>query len=727
MHEKYMNFLKDNYPTIYESYTYSLNYITRGEFINSIKESVNISNKIVDEICKIEHYENIINQNSNEKIKFLLNSQIITKEIYDIVKYFNDFIDFKIYKGLYEKQNKAKEFNDSLVFIITWFYDNYRTHTSLERKIKDISDNPINTPDFNKHLNNDSSSELLKELSKLRDSSREAVESNDTLDNFKKYMHIDRSIQNDLIKELERVKNEQSNHLIILCGSVGDGKSHLLAYLKTNKPELYNKFTIHNDATESFDPNKSSIDTLAQVLQPFNNDNFETSNDKIILAINLGVLAKFLESQYCETEFTKLRDIIIDSNILEKTISNNICQDKVSFITFSDYNLFELNDNKDLNYTSSNYISALFKKITDNNNSNPFYIAYKKDKEQNLKNAIIINYEMFCDDEVQDIIINYLIKIFIKYKKIVSTRELLNFIYEIIVPPESIDLNDFGIRQFKYLLPNLLFNNLGQSTLLTFFNEIDPTNNRIESLDKLIVDFNINKDIVRVLNKYFTMNKMDTLLPYLNELNENKMKNDDKKELYNILIHFSIFYGKSELNDSFKDEAYLKFLEYLYYYNMQMHSSYKNLFKEIRESIFHWKDVYKKNYICVDGLNSFKVFKYMKLHNKYDNFDNKLSEDSSLGNRFKISIKIYFNVNSSENKTPLDIDYRLYEYIVKLNNGFKPNKSERDDLTLYNEFVDNLLKNDLNNNLIVKSLETDKIFEFEYDDELESFAFRCEE
>ena len=366
-------------------------------------------------------------------------------------------------------------------------------------------------------------------------------------------MHVDRSIQNDLIKELERVKNEQSNHLIILCGSVGDGKSHLLAYLKTNKPELYNKFTIHNDATESFDPNKSSIDTLAQVLQPFNNDNFETSNDKIILAINLGVLAKFLESQYCETEFTKLRDIIIDSNILEKTISNNICQDKVSFITFSDYNLFELNDNKDLNYTSSKYILALFNKITDNNNSNPFYIAYKKDKERNLKNAIIINYEMFCDDEVQDIIINYLIKIFIKYKKIVSTRELLNFIYEIIVPPESIDLNDFGIRQFKYLLPNLLFNNLGQSTLLTLFNEIDPTNNRIESLDKLIVDFNINKDIVRVLNKYFTMNKMDTLLPYLNKLNENKMKNDDNKELYNILIHFSLFYGKSELKDSFKD------------------------------------------------------------------------------------------------------------------------------------------------------------------------------
>lgn len=223
------------------------------------------------------------------------------------------------------------------------------------------------------------------------------------------------------------------------------------------------------------------------------------------------------------------------------------------------------------------------------------------------------------------------------------------------------------------------------------------------------------------------MNKMDTLVPYLNKLNENKMKNDDKKELYNILIHFSIFYGKSELKDSFKDESYLKFLEYLYYYNMQMHSSYKNLFKEIRESIFHWKDVYKKNYICVDELNSFKVFKYMKLHNKYDNFDNKLSEESSLGNRFKISIKIYFKVNSSENKTPLDIDYRLYEYIVKLNNGFKPNKSERDDLTLYNEFVDNLLKNDLNNNLIVKSLETDKIFEFEYDDELESFAFRCEE
>ena len=181
--------------------------------------------------------------------------------------------------------------------------------------LKKNINNKLTFKEDNKSNNKvNSEGNLLKELSKLKNSSKEAVESNDNFSDFKEYMHVNRSIQNDFIKELERVQNEDSNHLIILCGSVGDGKSHLLAYLKTKKPELYNKFIIHNDATESFDPNKSAIDTLSHVLQPFNNENFETSKDKIVLAINLGVLSKFLESKYCANEFTKLRDIINESN-----------------------------------------------------------------------------------------------------------------------------------------------------------------------------------------------------------------------------------------------------------------------------------------------------------------------------------------------------------------------------------------------------------------------------
>ncbi|WP_284692644.1 DNA phosphorothioation-dependent restriction protein DptF, partial [Peribacillus frigoritolerans] len=67
-----------------------------------------------------------------------------------------------------------------------------------------------------------------------------------------------------------------------MCGSVGDGKSHLLAYLKNKYPDLVNKFMIHNDATESFDPQKSSLDTLAEILKPFSDEKIEGAQVKLI-------------------------------------------------------------------------------------------------------------------------------------------------------------------------------------------------------------------------------------------------------------------------------------------------------------------------------------------------------------------------------------------------------------------------------------------------------------
>ncbi len=45
-------------------------------------------------------------------------------------------------------------------------------------------------------------------------------------------MHVERKIQTDLERILVKNKELNSSSLILLCGSVGDGKSHLLAYLK---------------------------------------------------------------------------------------------------------------------------------------------------------------------------------------------------------------------------------------------------------------------------------------------------------------------------------------------------------------------------------------------------------------------------------------------------------------------------------------------------------------
>lgn len=564
-------------------------------------------------------------------------------------------------------------------------------------------------------------SHLLKELSKLKDSSREAVEFVDNLSEFKQYMHINRSIQEDFLKELERVKNEDSNHLIMLCGSVGDGKSHILAYLKTDRPDLYNSFKIHNDATESFNPDEDAIDTLAKVLKPFNDTNFDYSNDKVILAINLGVLNKFLESDYCKNEYTKLKKIIDKANIFDtKIVSKNIFQNKVSFITFSDYNLFELTERG----TSSKYISSLFDKITSKNENNPFYAAYNEDKKLGINNVVMYNYEMFLDKEVQNVIIHYLIKIFIKYKKIVSTRDLLNFIYEIIVPYDEIETSQFNTSSMKFLLPNLLFDNDDRSDILKLYSHFDPTNNRNEELDKFIIDFYIKNNLDTILKKYFVADKINFLKEFFKENNTFNYDKLTKEEIISTLIRFLIFYGNSSVKQEFADDNYEKFLNYLYYYNLHKLDGYKMLFVEIEEAIFNWKGSSKNNYICIDALNNFKVFKYINLDRKKGLWDENLLEGFYLGNRFKTEVQVYFQVPPSQELIELDVDFSLYDYIMKINDGFKPNKSEKEDLTLFDEFIESLINESESKELYVKSLDTGAGFYFKYYDDMNSFEFK---
>lgn len=565
---------------------------------------------------------------------------------------------------------------------------------------------------------------LLNELYKLKDSSSEAVEKEGNLSYFKNYLHVDRSIQEEFIEEAERVCNNDESHLIMLVGSVGDGKSHLLSYLETTNPEMFSKFIIHGDATESFDTKKTDIDTLAEVLYAYDDENFDFLTEKSIVAINVGVLNKFLESDYAKTSYTKLAKIIGDANIIDyEGISQNIIGDKVSFITFGDYNLFELTSDIDSNHVKSDYISQLFLKITDNNPNNPFYHAYLKDKESGLNSPIIHNYEMFCDKSVQDIIISYIIRIFIEYKKIISTRDLLNFIYEFLVPAEIIQYSDYmGVSDYdEYLLPNLLFNGNDRSALISIFTNFDPTLTRCEQLDEFIMDFNVEDKLENIFLKYFDNSKTDLLTNLFIDYSDLKeCSNFEKQNIITILIRFSLFYGNSFMRSNFIDDNYVDYLAYLYAYNAGEVSKYQKLYAEVKYAVFNWKGSFIKDYITIDDLRSFNVSKHLRLKPRIISSDNNLEISM---NRFKNEIQIGFLVRPNTHLIKLNIDFKLFDELIKINKGYKPNKSERDALVVFDEFV-NLLINDLpSNELLIKNLDTKTDFTFEYDEDFDTFLF----
>ena len=744
------SFLENNFSDINEKVMDCEKHLVNENYVDSIFMAGKVAEDIAKEICEFEKLYSLKTESHSTIVYALLNKKIITKDI------FSDFQDILLASSadaseeLFEIKTKAAEVHEEIFEISVFFYKNYQDKNFIapeyngpimqKTKIFRGAESVENSADALKDYPFDTykGSYLYNELYKLSDASNESVDS-DELSYFKNYLHVDRSIQTQFIQEVNRVENFDSSHLIILSGSTGDGKSHLLACLKSEKPNLYDNFKVIRDATESYDQDKDAYDTLASQLTPFNDRNISQSTDKMIFLINLGVLNNFLNSDYTnyskfgDESYSKLKEKLIDEYKIfdSKSISHNILREKVSFLTFVDYNCFELNDNPKENYSSSNFISSIFKKITSGSEKNPIYAAYQKDKKRGYDNPLIYNYEMFMDSDVQNILISYLIKIFVKYKVIVSTRDILNFVYEILVPLENLSKTNLkqNIVFIDNLLPNLLFNTEGRSKLLNLFKEFDPVLHRNEFIDDFITDVNINKDIYKVFND-FNMDKLKFLRTKLEEIelkpNSEKTDEENKDTLHeytNFLIRLSLFYGNSNLKQGFNDEIYNDFMKYLYFCNDGNKTEYKKLFNEIKGAIFKWKGSNKKDYICVDELKSFKVFKELRLNSLFRSQNNNELNDFDQ-NRFRNYIRICSFVKGSDKKVDLDLDYTLYGYIKRLNSGFKPNKSNKEDLRLLDEFISDLLPNGDNNYLIINSLKKGINFELEFDDEIETYEFR---
>lgn len=561
---------------------------------------------------------------------------------------------------------------------------------------------------------------LLKELSKLKDSSHESVEGYESLSEFKQYLHVKREIQDELLNKLDEVKDKSTSQLVMLCGSVGDGKSHLLAYLNSSHPEIMGHFKIHNDATESFDPDKTAIDTLANVLKEFDNDHINNSNEKLILAINLGVLNNFMESDYAKEQYSELNMLLKETNIFDSdATSQNYDKDPIHIISFSDYNLFELYED----HVYSEYLKKLFEKVTDKSKENPFYQAYLRDLVNEYNGPIRYNYELLMNEKVRDEINQLVINTIIKFKRIVSTRELLNFIYEIIVPPVINEYSDIDevYDYMEEILPNLIYTTSERSPLLKIIAMHDPIHLRHEILDDFLIKLNMANDLSVVIKEYLI--ECDETTAFIESIGLNHISEfrGNEEMVINTIIRYSSILGIDDIKYIFARNSYREFIHYLYVYNTYDKSGFKELFEKVKSAVFRWKGSPKKNYILIEELSNFNIAERIDLKPDLSNLQSPIGE---LGSRFKRDILLKFKVNNNEEIITLNIDYTLYTMITKLNRGYKPNKNDKEDLVIFREFIDELIKKGSSDEeLLIEDIDHKINFTLEFDSTFDEFKF----
>lgn len=541
-----------------------------------------------------------------------------------------------------------------------------------------------------KHYNN-----LKEALLSIKESSSSAVAdaSRIGLKGIKKYLHIDRPIQKHLQNLIERAEDSDKKQLIIVCGNVGDGKSHLISYLRKKWPDFKYNFIVKNDATESSLPEKTFLEELYETLDPFSDDNINSGHEKIILAINLGTLNNFLtdDGRKC---FSKLFNYVQEKKIFEIGIfEDNTFDTQCNFqhVNFCDYNLFELTPEG----PKSDLIEKAINKIVDPVPINPFWLAYEKHKQTYPSNCPIrYNYELLQDSQIQSRIRNLLIECIVRNQMTISIRALYNFIYDIIVPVDfyNSDSKENGkhlssLAKKSYLeamLPNYIFEHPELSPILFNLKELDPSTKRTEALDECAIKLMVSEDREAVFNKYIPLNKIsDAIKEVLN--------NDDIADdlMIKTFIRSTFFWQETD-ELCLESDSYKKYMRHLYGWYSGDNLSIRPAYKLVQNSLQKWFGNSPDGHVNIEiGTQQLQYRVSQKIQLNPDPLKFEINSKVEI-DRFQVCLPLRFKINGS--KKPLEISFKIYELCLKMDNGYCPTRTDHVDFISFSKFMEYLSK-----------------------------------
>lgn len=534
---------------------------------------------------------------------------------------------------------------------------------------------------------------LVDELNRLRKSSRDSIDGIGDFGDFKKYMHISRNVEEELIEILHKIEVSGRKSLVLLCGSAGDGKSHLLSYLK-NDLKLLDNYVVYNDATESSAPSKTAIETLSEALQGFSDKNLDQPGKNFILAINLGVLSNFVESTYGEA-FKQLREYVINSNILTNQLDEKGYEKNSAFqhVSFSDYHMYNLT----MHGINPEYVERILEKIFHMGLENPFYDAYNKCKECPLSKKCPVkhNYEFFTNEKNRKYVANTLVEVIIKDKEILTTREFLNYIYDIVVAQnfnhkkiaQSLTNEVSFLKEYiSDITPSLMYEYTDKSVLLNQLQKYDPLLVRSEQADEDAISYYVSSDVseevISAIGKE-TYSKVLCQASAIEKINSDKVL---KAQLFNILERL-----KKIKCDIIQDKAYMSFLNALYYFNTGTTKKYGEIYEVVEDAIIQWCGNEEQDNICFDDSHEgIALYEHIEFEPYLDISGNVKKNDEL--QRFVTFITVKYENKKTGEIISLDIDYSLYELIYKLAAGYIQTAEDRNNHADFISFIQKMLR-----------------------------------
>ncbi|WP_258533851.1 DNA phosphorothioation-dependent restriction protein DptF [Staphylococcus saprophyticus] len=243
---------------------------------------------------------------------------------------------------------------------------------------------------YNSKKSDTHSNHFLNIIKYISSSSKESIVNSSEFNDFNEYIHVQRPIEYKLKNALKNLKAKHHG-IILLVGSVGDGKSHLLSYFNKNNNELLNDVYIYNDATESDNPYKTAVETLGEKLENYEKGVLK----KLIIAINIGMLHNFKEYLIEKNKKSEIIQTIEASDIFSTNGMKNTLfeSENITLVSFLNENNFEIENSNVI----SEFCNGIFKKIFQEDLSNPFYKSFIEDDGKNRSEPIYQNFHLLLD------------------------------------------------------------------------------------------------------------------------------------------------------------------------------------------------------------------------------------------------------------------------------------------------------------------------------------------
>ena len=400
-------------------------------------------------------------------------------------------------------------------------------------------------------------------ISTLNQCSVESVQSGNGFTYIDRYLHTERPVTDELLEKMIQIDNAGGG-IILLVGSAGDGKSHLLSKVKEIDPERWPQDSFYNDATASCSPNKTAIETLKEALADFSDINIGSTAKRKILAINLGKLNAFIDDPEIQHQYAKIASAV--RPLFEGTVNDPVETDRIKVIEFSNKQIYEFYPTlSGYDALESDFMNQILEKIVSDRAQNPFFQAFTKDREsvEDIhKNPIMINFQLLMLPEVRKSIILYVIEAIIRFNLSITPREFLDFIHSIIIPT-----NYAGYKEdksfYESLLPSLLFRG-GDNAILKALSKLDPLKHSStihdSTLSLLFTSNSIPDDFFQALSTTSKLPKY--VITRTNQFYNNNGRDIERttKFLFR-LNHLLSYHSESETYKSFIESLKIVFSE----------------------------------------------------------------------------------------------------------------------------------------------------------------------